>query len=63
MHIPLISLLTQYISDTHKILNKENIRKVGQISPNLGNLKPIFKKAVKIRKIKTAGRPDMEGFP
>ena len=41
MHILLIFLLTQYISGTQKILNKENIGKLGQISSNLGNLLPI----------------------
>ena len=35
-HIPLIFLRSQYISGKQKILNKENIRKLGQISPNLG---------------------------
>lgn len=56
-HIPLI--LAQYISATQKILNKKNIGKLQQISPNLGNLLPVFKKTVKIRKIRkfrTAGR-------
>ena len=46
-HIPLIFLRSQYVSGTQKILNKENIRKLGQISPNLGNLFPIFKKKKK----------------
>ena len=41
MHILLTFLLTQYISGTQKILNKENIGKLGQISSNLGNLLPI----------------------
>ena len=43
---------------TQKILNKENMGKLGEISPNLGNLLPVFKKTVKIRKIRkfrTAG--------
>ena len=59
-HILLIFLLTQYISSTQKILTKENIRKLGQISPNLGNLLAIFKKTVKMKKIKkfrTTGKP------
>ena len=57
MHILLTFLLTQYISGTQKILNKENIGKLGQISSNLGNLLPILKKNRKIRKCRTVGRP------
>ena len=64
MHIPLILLLMQYISGTQKILSKKNIGKLGQNSPNLGNLLPIFKKETvlirEIRKFTTAGRPAIE---
>ena len=51
--------LFTYTLGTQKILNNENMGKLGQISPNLGNLLPVFKKTVKIRKIRkfrTAGR-------
>ena len=52
-HILLIFLLTQYISSTQKILTKENIRKLGQISPNL--VKTV--KMKKIKKFRTTGKP------
>ena len=55
MHILLIFLLTQYISGTQKILNKENIGKLGQISSNLGNLLPILKKPGKLGNVGPLG--------
>ena len=43
------------IYQVHKKNSKENIGKLGQIFPNLGNLLPIFKKQYKLGKLGNLG--------
>ena len=57
-HIPLLFLLTQYISGTQKNSKQRKYRKIKTNIPKFRKFITNFQKTVKIRKFTTAGRPE-----